>query len=63
VAEWPGPYAAAMSLDIPLLLDRFDTAIATLRETYEPSGPGFCIGLAIEGRTVRTAHHGLAHLE
>lgn len=52
-----------MSLDVPLLLDRFDAAIATLREQQDPLGPGFCIGLSIEGQTVRTAHHGLAHLE
>jgi CubicO group peptidase (beta-lactamase class C family) len=52
-----------MNLDTPHLLDRFDAVIAALRETYDPSGPGFCIGLAIEGQTVRTAHHGMAHLE
>lgn len=52
-----------MGLDIPSLLDRFDAAIATLREQHDPFGPGFCIGLAIEGQTVRSAHHGLAHLE
>ncbi len=52
-----------MNVDTPSLLDRFDVAVAALREKYDPLGPGFCIGLALEGQTVRTAHHGLAHLE
>jgi CubicO group peptidase (beta-lactamase class C family) len=52
-----------MNLDIPSLLSRFDAAIATLCEQYDPFGPGFCVGLAIGGQTVRTAHHGLAQLE
>ncbi|MFN5049287.1 serine hydrolase domain-containing protein [Roseateles sp.] len=52
-----------ISVEVPPLLDRFDAAVAALREKYDPLGPGFCVGLAVEGQTVRTAHHGLAHLE
>lgn len=52
-----------MSLDLPRLLDRFDTAIGTLREQHAPDGPGFAIALTVDGEAVRRAHHGMAHLE
>lgn len=52
-----------MRPDSSRLLDRFDVAVALLREQHDPLGPGFCIGLSIDGQTVRAVHHGLAHLE
>ena len=52
-----------MNLDIPRLLDRFDTAVTGLREQHDPLGPGFSIALVINGEAVRSAHHGQAQLE
>jgi CubicO group peptidase (beta-lactamase class C family) len=52
-----------MSLDLPRLLDRFDTAIGTLRELHAANGPGFAIALTVDGEALRRAHHGMAHLE
>lgn len=52
-----------MALDMPRLLDRFDSAVAALREQHDPQGPGFCIALVRDGQPVRAVHHGQAQLE
>jgi CubicO group peptidase (beta-lactamase class C family) len=52
-----------MSLDIPHLLDRFDTAVAALRDQHDPFAPGFSLALVVDGQAIRTAHHGQAQLE
>lgn len=52
-----------MTLDAARLLDRFDTAIATLRDQHDAHGPGFSIALTIDGQAPRTAHHGQAQME
>jgi CubicO group peptidase (beta-lactamase class C family) len=52
-----------MTLDDSRLLDRFDGAVARLREQYDGLGAGFALALTVEGRRVRSACHGQANLE
>lgn len=52
-----------MPSGLPRLIDRFDDAVDLLRGRLEPTGPGFSAALVVDGRPVRTVHHGLAHLE
>ncbi len=52
-----------MSLHLSHLLNRFDTAVAMLRDQHDSLAPGFSIGLAVDGQVIRTVHHGQAQLE
>ncbi|MBK1613812.1 hypothetical protein CKO44_10055 [Rubrivivax gelatinosus] len=52
-----------MAIQLTPLLDRFDTAIAALREQHDARGPGFSIALVVDGQALRSVHHGQANLE
>lgn len=48
---------------MPPCVARFDAAVAALQAQHAANGPGFCLGLAHQGRVLRQVHHGMAHLE